>query len=366
MKMKKKIKLTSKQIRWTALSLIVLLVTVMIVYPGLKENMNTENAEANNNSSTKEKRPLNVYYEVLTSAPLTEKIQVVGSLLPDEEVDLSFESSGKITHIYFREGTMVRKGQLLAKINDEPLQAQLKKISSQIPLAENRVYRQETLLERQAVSQEAFELVKSELDQLYADVELVKSQIAQTELKAPFDGYIGLRMVSEGNYVSPTVTVSHLTKISPMKIEFSVPEKYALKIHDGTKVNFRTDGNILLSEATVYALDATINPDTRTRKVRAIFPNIKGDKIPGAFVTVEILLEEIPDAVSVPSQALIPEMGIDKVYLYKSGKAQPTEVITGLRTESRVQIMKGLQAGDTLITSGMLQLRTDMPVILNN
>jgi membrane fusion protein (multidrug efflux system) len=365
--MKNKIKLTSGQIRWIAISLIILLVVGMVIYPQAKKYYSDDNEDVKviKVPATKEKKPLDVYYEVIAPSPLSEKIQAVGSLLPDEEVDLSFESSGKITSINFQEGTMVRKGQLLAKINDQPLQAQLLKLSSQITLAENRVYRQQTLLEKDAVSQEALEQVKSELDQLKADIELVKSQITQTELRAPFDGYIGLRLVSEGNYVSQQTPISRLTKIKPMKIDFSISEKYAFKVHDGTKVHFKMDEDIHASEATVYALDAMINPDTRTRKVRAIFPNSSGNKMPGAFVTVEILLQEIPNAISIPSQALIPEMGVDKVYLYKSGKAQPAEVITGLRTESRVQIIKGLQPGDTLITSGMLQLRTDMPVVLN-
>jgi membrane fusion protein (multidrug efflux system) len=113
-------------------------------------------------------------------------------------------------------------------------------------------------------------------------------------------------------------------------------------------------------------LDATINPETRTRDVRAIFPNTRGEWVPGAFVSVEISLNEISDAIAIPSQALIPELGIDRVFLYKSGVAQPVEVITGLRTEARVQIIQGLQMGDTLLTSGMLQLRTGMPVILMN
>jgi membrane fusion protein (multidrug efflux system) len=112
-------------------------------------------------------------------------------------------------------------------------------------------------------------------------------------------------------------------------------------------------------------LEALINPETRTRDVRALFPNSKEERMPGTFVSVEVLLNEIPDAIAIPSQALIPELGIDKVFLYKSGKAEPAEVIAGLRTDAKVQIVKGLKTGDTLLTSGMLQLRTGMPVTLN-
>ena len=353
--------------KWVAISLALLVIIGMIAYPKLKDYWETDelDKQTSNDAST-QKKPLNVSFEVIRSEPIFEKINVIGSLLPDEEVDLTFESSGKLVNIYFKEGTMVQKGDLLAKINDLPLQAQLKKLLSQLPLAENRVFRQRTLLEKDAVSQEAYEQVNSDLNQLRADIELVKSQIMQTELRAPFDGYIGLRLVSEGNFVSPTTVIARLTKISPMKINFSVPERYAFQVRKGTLIEFRTDINPVSTEATVYALDATINPDTRTRDVRAIFPNKKGEWMPGAFVSVEILLDEIPNAIAIPSQALIPQLGIDQVFLYKSGKAQPAEVVAGLRTESKVQIIKGLQIGDTLLTSGMLQLRTGMPVTLSN
>lgn len=359
-------KKNSHIIKWISFSLVILVLLGIIIYPKLDIYEDLYDIEKEINDPLLRRPPLPVYYEIIRSEPISEKIYAIGSLLPDEEVNLTFESSGKLIHIYFKEGTMVKKGDLLAKINDSPLQAQLQKLNSQLPLAENRVFRQKTLLEKDAVSQEAYEQVTSELDQLRADIELVKSQIAQTELRAPFDGYIGLRQVSEGSYVSPSTIISRLTKISPMKIDFSVPERYAFQIEKGTKIQFKTDGALTQTEAAVYALDATIDPETRTRNVRAIFPNSGGEWMPGAFVSIEIALTEIPDAISIPSQALILEMGIDKVFLYKSGKSQPVEVIPGLRTDSRIQILQGLNVGDTLITSGMLQLQTGMSVTLSN
>jgi len=346
--------------RWIAISLALLVIIGMIIYPKLRK----EDEYASPRST--QRPPLNVSFEIIQPQAISEQINVVGSLFPDEEVDLTFESSGKLIGIFFREGTMVQKGDLLAKINDQPLQAQLKRLTSQLPLTENRVFRQKTLLEKDAVSQEAFEQVTADLNQLQSDIALVKAQIAQTELKAPFDGYIGLRTVSEGNFVSPTTVIARLTKIAPMKINFSVPERYAFQIQKGTKIKFQKDTDLTQTEATVYALGAMINQETRTLDVRAIFPNSRKEFMPGAFVTIEIMLDEIPDAIAIPSQAIIPEMGIDKVFLYREGKAQPREVIAGLRTESRVQIIKGLQMGDTLLTSGMLQLRTGMPVVLTN
>ncbi|MDR1730091.1 MAG: efflux RND transporter periplasmic adaptor subunit [Prevotellaceae bacterium] len=352
--------------KWIAILLILLVIAGMIVYPKLKDYRNATSTDttAPGVGASTQRKPLNVTFEVIGHKSLTERINVVGSLLPDEEVNLTFESSGKLIGIYFREGSMVKQGDLLAKINDLPLQAQLKRLTAQLPLAENRVFRQKTLLEKDAVSQEALEQVNSELEQLRAEIELIKAQIAQTELKAPFDGYIGLRNVSEGSYVSTATIIARLARVSPMKIDFSVPERYAFQIQKGTPIEFRTDVKPVLTEATVYALDATINQETRTRNVRAVFPNTKGEWVPGAFVSVEISLSEISNAIAIPSQALVPELGKDRVFLYKSGKAEPVEVIAGLRTDARVQIIKGLQVGDTLLTSGTLQLRTGMPVVL--
>lgn len=151
--------------------------------------------------------------------------------MPDEEVDLSFETSGKIIDINFTEGSFVTKGQLLAKVNDSQLQAQLDRLKAQMPLAEDRVFRQNALLQRDAVSKEAYEQVKTELATLHADIENIKANIDMTELRAPFDGVIGLRQVSVGAYASPTTVIAKLTKITPLKVEFAVPEL----MHDKSK-----------------------------------------------------------------------------------------------------------------------------------
>ena len=260
---------------------------------------------------------------------------------------------------------IVRKGELLAKVNDKPLLAQLSRYEAQLKLAEDRVYRQSALLEKDAVSQEAYEQASTELAMLNADIDIVKANIALTELRAPFDGIIGLRNVSEGAYASPSVVVAKLTKISPLKIDLFVPERYASQIRPGTPLSFTVEGRNETFRAEVYAQESKVDIATRTLAVRALYPNTRGTLLPGRFVTVKIRLHDIPDAIAVPTEAIVPEMGVDKVYLYKGGKAQAVEVKTGLRTESSIQIIEGLNVGDTLITSGTLQLRTDLPVKLD-
>ena len=309
---------------------------------------------------------LNVNGRIVRPQRLTDGITTVGNLLPDEEVDLSFETSGKIVAINFQEGTVVRKGELLAKVNDLPLVAQLSRYEAQLKLAEDRVYRQSALLKKDAVSQEAYEQARTELAMLNADIDIVKSNIALTELRAPFDGVIGLRNVSEGAYASPSVVVAKLTKISPLKIDFFVPERYANQIKPGTRLSFTIEGRQERFEAAVYATESKVDIATRTLAVRASFPNTGSRPLlPGRFVSVQIRMHDIPDAIAVPTEAIVPEMGVDKVYLYKSGKARAVEVRTGLRTDRSIQIIEGLHVGDTLITSGTLQLRTDLPVQLD-
>ena len=208
----------TKRVKWGVTAAIFLMIAGMIVYPQVKNQLTASGKDsvvAPAPGTGARKQVLNINAEVLKFQSLTDKVISTGSIIPDEEVDLSFESSGKVVNIYFSEGTHVKAGDLLAKINDKPLQAQLRKLEAQIPLAKDRVYRQRTLLEKDAVSQEAYEQVTTEYEKLMADIDLVKANILQTELRAPFDGIIGLRSVSEGAYVSPTTVITKLTKISP-------------------------------------------------------------------------------------------------------------------------------------------------------
>lgn len=311
-------------------------------------------------------RALNVNAVVIKQQTLSEDYDTKSRLIPDEEVDLSFQTTGLITNIYFTEGTQVQKGQLLAKVNDAPLQAQLKRLQAQLQLAEDRVFRQSALLEKDAVSKEAYEQVKTDLAMLHADMQLVQANINLTELRAPFDGIIGLRQVSEGAYASPNITIATLTKISPLKIEFSISERYANHIKAGTKVNFQIENNLNTFGATVYAVDSKVDPLTNTFNVRALYPNSNGHIKPGRTANLTVRMWETDEAIAIPTEAIVPEMGIDKVFLYKSGKAQPVNIIKGLRNDALVQVLEGLQVGDTLITSGTLQLRTGLDVTLDH
>lgn len=331
-----------------------------------KENEELSSANKVMANQSRDRRALNVNAIIIKPQLLKEEIPITGITLPDEEVDLSFESSGKITEINFEEGTYVKKGQLLAKVNDRPLRAQLQRLVSQLKLAEDRVFRQNALLERDAVSKEAYEQVKTELATLNADIDLVEANIQQTELRAPFDGIIGLRQVSVGQFASPSTIVAKLTKVSPLKIEFAIPERYAGDIKPGTNLSFTLEGKLSPFHAKVYARESKIDLETHTLTMRALYPNSNGSIMPGRYASITLTNQEVADALVVPSQAIVPEMGKDKVFRYQNGKAIPVEITTGIRTEKDVQVLNGLSIGDTIIVSGTLQLRTGLDVTLDH
>ena len=357
----------NKKVKWGILCVIGAAIVGGVFYSQLpKTNKDLDAADRMVSTKAPARKILNVNAQIIKAQSLTDEIQISGNLIPDEETNLSFETSGKIVEINFEEGREVKKGQLLAKVNDRSLQAQLLKLESQLKLAEDRVYRQSALLKKDAVSQEALEKVETELATLNADIELVKSNISHTELRAPFNGVIGLRQVSLGQYASPSTIIAKLTRISPLKVEFAVPERYAGDVAKGTNLTFRVEGKLKDYSAKVYALESKIDPATHTLPIRALYPNSNGELLPGRYVSVTLKRREIENAIAVPSEAIVPEMGRDLIYLYKNGKAEPVEITTGMRTEGQVQVVKGLQVNDTIIVSGILQLRSGLQVKLDN
>lgn len=302
---------------------------------------------------------------VIVPTEMYELINGISTLLPDEEVDLAFETSGKIIGIFFEEGKKVVKGELLAKINDRPLQAQLLKLQAQLKLSQEKEFRQRQLLERDAISRESYDQIATELQSLQADILLVEARIAETELRAPFDGIIALRMISEGAFTNTQTKIVRLIKNSPLKIEFAVNERYADELKPGFPITFKVTGNSKEFNASVYAVDPKIDISTRTIIARALYPNLNNELKPGRYASTTALLSKIENAVSIPTEAIIPEMEGEKVFIYKNGKAEQVRVTTGLRTESHIQIKDGLQFGDTLLTTAILQLRQGLPVKLD-
>lgn len=356
----------NKRTRAIIIASIAVLVLGMIFFPRIKQLFSqSEPSDVPAGGPSTATTRLSVSATVLEPQTLDNMFRITGVLLPDEEVDLIFETSGRITDIFFKEGTNVRKGELLAKVNDAPLQAELLKLQAQLPLAEDRVFRQQTLLEKDAISQETYQSVTTQLETLKADIELVKSRILQTELRAPFDGVIGLRQVSEGAYASPQVVVSTLTKISPLKIEFSLTQNFVNMIRPGTEIAFTVENDLEIYNATVYAVESRLDVNTLSLFARARYANTDQKIKPGQSASVRITLDQIENAIVIPSISSVKEMGRDIAYVYENGVAREVEIVTGMRTASSVEVVSGLNVGDTLLTTGVMQLRTGMPVTID-
>lgn len=363
--------LTTKKLIRTSITVVLIIVVLgIILYPKfkpmLKQDPGTQKGSAPRAAGMRGGgQPLYASGYVIVPTKMNELIYSTGSLIPDEEVELSFEAPGKVVGIFFSEGARVEKGKLLAKINDRPLQAQLLKLQAQRKLTEEREFRQRQLLDRDAISRESYDQVATELQSLDADIKLLEARISETELRAPFDGIIGLRLISEGAFATTQTKIVQLVKISPLKVEFSIPERYAGEVTPGFTISFVLDGDPKTYTASVYAVAPKVDVDTRTIVARALYPNQNEELKPGRFASVRALLSQIDNAVSIPSQAIIPEMEGEKVFIYKQGKAEEVKVTTGLRTESHIQIRNGLNFGDTLLTTAILQLRHGIPVQLD-
>jgi membrane fusion protein (multidrug efflux system) len=313
-------------------------------------------------SSSDEAAPMQVDATVLRPGSMAEQIQTTGTLRADESVELTPEASGKVTAIQFEEGARVQEGQLLLQINDAELRAERKRLEHRLELATDRAERQERLLEEGGVSQEEYDATVNEVQVLEAELELVEAQVAKTEVRAPFSGVVGLRSVSEGAYVTPQTQITTLKRLDPIKVDLSVSEKYASRVQPGQPIAFSVRGVERTLTGEIYATDVQVDTETRTLQLRARADNPDGTLRPGMFADVTVSLGTIDDAVVVPSFAVVPTLDGQRVFVAENGTAQPRNVTLGMRTDSTVQVTEGLSLRDTVITSGIQEMRAGLPI----
>ncbi len=321
------------------------------------------------NANTQKKRQasvVNVGIYIVKKSTLSTNIQTVGNMMANEEVDLRCETQGKVTKINFIEGQTVSKGQLLVKINDADLQAQLKKALSTKKLKDETEKRNKQLLGKGAISAEYYDLSLNELNSINADIELIREQIKKTEIIAPFAGLIGLRNISEGSFINSTTSVSRLQNIDQIKIEFSIPEKYATKIKTAMPIQFTVEGENKKFEAKIYAIDPKIDPINRNVIAKAIYNNQQKLLKPGTFAKIDIMLETNTNAILIPTQAIVPILKGQKVFLVKGDSAIERPINIGNRTEINVEVIDGLKELDTVIVKGVIQMKKGTKVKITN
>lgn len=321
----------------------------------------SENSEQNNPSEQK-KSAATVYGKVLQPQEFADNLSLSGTLEANEQIEVRSEVSGVVEQINFEEGSMVTKGQALIKVNDIELRAQLKQVQTAKGLSSENARRAKLLLEKEAISQEEFDVANAEYQSAQAQVQLIQAQLSKTIVRAPFSGKIGLRSISKGSYISPNTLIAQLVNTSQLKITFSIPEKYAQTMKVNQTLTFTTSGSKETYKATIYAIEPAIEIESRTLRIRAITNNNDGKLIPGTFANVSLPLEKLQNALLVPTEALIPIQNGKKIFVVENGKAKEIIVETGARTEKEILITSGLKAGDTILTSGVMSLRNDSPV----
>jgi len=313
--------------------------------------------QASNSASAKAPQSVGVNGYIAGVEKLDNKIFATGSIIASEMVDIKPELAGKIVQISFTEGKFVKKGQPLIKLNDADYQATLRKLEAQLKIAQQSRARLAKLLEIKGVSQDEYDAVENQVNNIKADIEFQKVQIDKTEISAPFNGVIGLKSVSVGSFIGATSMVVSIQALNPIKIDFTIPEKYAYQVKMGEVLKFNVDGIKDDFMARVYAAENQIDPVSRSLKIRATADNSKNLLKPGAFVRVNFNLNEIDNALMIPTEAIVAILKGQQVYTVKNGKAVATPIDIGIRTDTKVQVTNGLAVGDTVLTSGLMGIK---------
>ena len=338
-----------------------LLAVGIIGFIGYRINANSNKGGDSKGPKGKSKS-LTVNGVVVKYETFDNNLSLSGSIEANEQVEIRSEVSGIVEGIYFQEGSNVTKGQVLFKVNDIELRAQLRQTSTKEGLAAENERRAKLLLQKEAISQEEYDLSRADLKSAQAQSQLIQAQIAKTSVRAPFSGKIGLRSISPGTYITPAILVTKLVNTGKLKITFSIPEKYANQVKNNTTIRFKVAGSEDRYSAKIYAIEPEIAVATRTLQVRAIAENKDGKLLPGTFADVELPLDIIKDAIVVPTEAIIPVQNGKKIFISSNGLAKELMIETATRTETSVLVLSGLKEGDTVLTNGVMALKNDDPV----
>lgn len=308
--------------------------------------------------------PARVDAFIVQTETISESIEVPGSIVANESTEIHPEISGRVITLNVREGAIVGKGSVIAKLYDADLQAQKRKILVQLQQAQQTEKRYEELEKIGGISKQDYDVTALQVSNLRADLDIINTSIAKTVIRAPFTGKLGFKGVSTGAYVTPASIITTIQKTTGLRLDFNVPEKYTGQIKKGQYVNFTVEGNSRNYTATVMATESGIQESTRSLTIRALVRGEETGLIPGGFAKVKLSFEPDTNALLIPTQAVIPQARGKKVYLYNNGEAKFVDVVTGVRDSSNVQIISGLNQGDTVIVTGLLGLKPDAKVTI--
>jgi membrane fusion protein, multidrug efflux system len=323
-----------------------------------------KNSEAVQKQAGAKPQPMRVDGYIVSAEPFQESLEIPGNIVANEVAEIHPEVSGRIVQLNVVEGRYVSKGALLAKLYDGDLRAQLNKIQVQLALAQKTEERQAQLLKIQGISQQDYDISLLQVNSLRADIGILQTSIAKTVVRAPFSGKIGLNKISPGSYVTPASVIAVINQTDELKLDFTVPEKYSGVMKAGQSVQFTIEGAKKEFTAKVVATEANLTENTRSLTVRAAIQGKDDALLPGAFAKVILNLAPEPDAILVPTQAILPQARGKKVILFRGGTAVFKDVTTGVRDSARVQITEGINPGDTVVVTGLLSLRPDAKILM--
>jgi len=303
----------------------------------------------------KTKIPVGVY--VVKATSLADEVASTGSVLAEESVVVRTEIAGRITSLHFREGQSVSKGQLLFTINADETRAQLQKLRANLQLYQDQEKRQRTLLVKEYISQQEYEQSNNQVLTARADQQALQATLLKANVRAPFDGKLGLSSITVGTYVSPNTPVVTLARTRPVKIDFAVPGRFAARVRVGDVIRATDEATAKEYTAKVYAVNPELDPVSRTLQARARFANRNDELQPGAFVKVRLDLGETTDALQIPTEAVVPVAAGYQVFVVKNGKAATKDIKIGLRSDKLIQVLSGLAVGDSVVRSGVLQIK---------
>lgn len=348
------------------LIIVVVLVVLLFALKAMFFPAMKEDAGAGPSKPGSGKPSANVEGYVVKTSTVDNDLYVTGTVVANEAVDLRSEISGKVIAVFFKDGQQVKEGEVLLKMEDADLKAQLRKVQAQIILVKDKKERYEKLFKIQGVSKEELDASANELESLQADADVLNVQLKRTSLVAPFNGVIGLKNISVGAYISPQLIVASIQQINKVKIDFAIPEKYATQVNKGSKINFFIDGTDDNFSAEVLATESSVDVNTRTLMLRAVADNSLGKLKPGVFVKVTIKLATTNDALMLPSIAIVPILKGHQVFVSHDGVAEAAKVHLGVRNDSTIQVVEGVQAGDTIVTVGVMGVRDGTPLKFTN
>jgi len=310
--------------------------------------------------------PVAVEVVAVRSANLQDDVSAVGSIRSNQSVILRPEVSGRISAINFSDGQPVRKGQVLVTLDDSINRAETAQARAELELAQSNFRRTQELADRKFVSERARDEAASNVRVLEAKLRLSETKLAKMAINAPFDGIVGIRNISVGDYVKDGADLVNLEDVSTVKADFRLPEQYQPQVRRGQTIELTADALPQLRfRATVEAINPQLDVAGRSVAVRAVANNTNGALRPGMFARVRVIFSEKKGVLMVPEETLVPEG--NKVFVFRvvNGQAMRTEVTTGLRRDAEVEIIKGVALGDMIVRSGQLRLQRDgMPVRL--